>query len=194
MTERWQRELRKLGTVEPERDAWKDLEKRGPGVQELPSRRRRLAAAIVAFATFGAASILLWQAFDPVGGPAAGGDDAPGHLPDAVRITCGTRRDEVHTPTVAAQPDGVHFLVENEVDARGSWAPCLARIRNERGCPRSPMGTPSAVRSSCLLCRPGSSTSRALGLETLCLLRDSARVNRCPWRSSTSMVSGFRAT
>ena len=119
MTECWQREVRKLGTVEPESDAWKDLEGRGPWVPERPPRHRRLAAAVVAFATFGAASVLLWQAFEPGGSPAADGDEATSNIPDAIRITCGASHDEVQTSTVRAQPDGVHFLVDNEVNARG---------------------------------------------------------------------------
>ena len=198
MTERWQREVRKLGS---RRARTRRLE--GPGATRPGGPGTSVSASSARGSRRGLRYVrcgfdpAAGQAVDPVGGPAAGGDDAPGHLPDAVRITCGTRRDEVATLAVRwqRQPDGVHFLVENEVDARGILGTMPGHDRRTNVvCPRSPTGTPSAVRSSCRSSRPGSSTSRARGPVTLRLLRDSARVNRCPSRSSTSMVSGLQAT
>jgi hypothetical protein len=64
MTERWQREVRKLSGVEPERDAWKRAATRAPGGDGLPPPRQRVVAGVVAFAVFAAAGLFLVRSFD----------------------------------------------------------------------------------------------------------------------------------
>lgn len=65
MTERWQREVRKLGSVEPEGDAWKRAATRAPGGDGLPPPRQRMVAGIVAFGVFFAAASFGWLALRP---------------------------------------------------------------------------------------------------------------------------------
>jgi hypothetical protein len=61
MTERWQRELKKLTSLEMPEDVRERME-RGAGLNSLPPRRQRVAAAVVAFAVFAAASAFAFQA------------------------------------------------------------------------------------------------------------------------------------
>ena len=61
MTERWQREIKKLSTLEMPRDIEEQME-RGPGPNSLPPRRQRVVAGIVAFAVFAAAGAFAFQA------------------------------------------------------------------------------------------------------------------------------------
>ncbi len=77
MTERWQREIKKLSTLEMPRGIEEQLE-RGPGPNPLPPRRQRVTAAIVAFAVFAAAGAFAFQALRNRG-PATivGGNQSP---------------------------------------------------------------------------------------------------------------------
>lgn len=76
MTERWQKELRKLGSVEPERDAWNRAATRAPGGDGLPPPRQRIVAGIVAFGVFFAAASFGWLALRPTAERTPGGSQA----------------------------------------------------------------------------------------------------------------------
>ncbi|MEX1263233.1 MAG: hypothetical protein WEE66_04735 [Actinomycetota bacterium] len=70
MTERWQKQLRKLRGIEPPADGWQRAESRAPGGDGLPPPRQRVVAGIVAFGVFAAAGAFGWQAFRSGGTPA----------------------------------------------------------------------------------------------------------------------------
>jgi hypothetical protein len=61
MTERWQRELKKLGGVQMPPSVGPRIEE-GPTGYKLPARRQRIVAGVVAFAVFGAAGGFAFQA------------------------------------------------------------------------------------------------------------------------------------
>jgi hypothetical protein len=94
MSERWQRELTKLHRAELPADLWDRIVLEGPRLEPLPPpQRSRVAAAVVAFAVFAFAGILLWRALAPaVNTPTLAGPDvltvpprgdvAPVFLPD----------------------------------------------------------------------------------------------------------------
>jgi hypothetical protein len=72
MDDRYRRELTKLHGGEPPADLWERVLD-GPRLAPLgPSPRSRVTAAVVAFAIFGLAAGLLWQAFRSSGGQPAG--------------------------------------------------------------------------------------------------------------------------
>ena len=111
MTERWQREVRKLHELGPSTDVWDDAAGRSPGTStdtDGPSARKRVTAGVLAAAVFIAAGLFAWQIFrpnDPL--PPAQADAS-----DVLRIRCNAQSVDVLTPVVTAQPDGVHVLAE----------------------------------------------------------------------------------
>jgi hypothetical protein len=111
MTERWQREVRKLHELGPSADVWDDAAARTPGTSadaDGPSARKRVIAGVLAIAVFIAAGLFAWEIFrpsDPL--PPAQADAS-----DVLRIRCDAQSIDVLTPVVEAQPDGVHVLAE----------------------------------------------------------------------------------
>ena len=97
MTERWQQEVRKLGGVEPERDAWNRAATRAPGGDGLPPPRRRVVAGVVAFGVFFAAASFGWLALRPTA------ERTPGEVTEGtealVTPRASGRRDRMHTPS-----------------------------------------------------------------------------------------------
>jgi len=80
MTERWERELKKLGDVGPSAELRSRVDEGPHGGDQppTPGGRQRVVAGVVAFAVFIAAGSLAWNAFRPGGGsPAASGTGAP---------------------------------------------------------------------------------------------------------------------
>ena len=75
MTERWQKQLRKLREIEPPADGWQRAETRDPSGDGLPPPRQRIAAGIVAFGVFAAAGAFGWTAFRPTGLNTSVGED-----------------------------------------------------------------------------------------------------------------------
>jgi hypothetical protein len=65
MTERWQRELKKLRQLEPPSTTWSHVEEGPKGDGPEASGARRLMAGVVAFVVFAAAGVLAWTAFGP---------------------------------------------------------------------------------------------------------------------------------
>ena len=65
MPERWEHELRKLRTVEPDADRTWQQAQRHPRGEGMPPRRQRVVAGVVAFAVFAAAGIFAWQILQP---------------------------------------------------------------------------------------------------------------------------------
>jgi hypothetical protein len=92
MTERWQRELKKLRQLEPPSTTW-------PRAQQSPrwdrpdsSRTGRVIASVVAFAVFAAAGVFTWAAFD--GQPTtAGRMGPPGEQVVRIDLASGTDGD-----------------------------------------------------------------------------------------------------
>ena len=77
MTERWQREIKKLSTLEMPRDIEERID-RGPGPNPLPPRRQRITAAVVAFTVFAAAGAFAFQALRNRNVPTGvGGNQSP---------------------------------------------------------------------------------------------------------------------
>src|SRR5207248_2384387 len=65
MTERWEQKLREVNVQTPP-DMWRRIQE-GPSNEplvDLPSRRQRVVAGLVALAVFTAAGVLVWRAFD----------------------------------------------------------------------------------------------------------------------------------
>jgi hypothetical protein len=68
MSERWQREVRKLRDVEPGSGVWDDARARTPHRDDgLPPARQRIIAGAVAIAVFVGAGLFVWQTFRPSG-------------------------------------------------------------------------------------------------------------------------------
>jgi hypothetical protein len=104
MTERWQREVRKLGAVEPERDAWKRATTRAPGGDGLPPPRQRIVAGVVAFGVFFAAASFGWLALRPAAERTpGGGTDGTEAL---VTLRVGTEGSDTY-PIATLKVDGV---------------------------------------------------------------------------------------
>ena len=79
MTERWERELRRIGHVPAPVDEIRARADRGPvdgGGPTLPPPRQRVLAGVVAFGVFIAAGIFLVRAFQP-GSSGTPGDERP---------------------------------------------------------------------------------------------------------------------
>src|SRR5687768_271639 len=104
MTERWQREVRKLGTVEPERDGWYRAATRAPGGDGLPPPRQRVVAGVVTFGVFFAAASFGWLALRPTAertlGEATAGTEA------LVTLRVGTEGSDTY-PVATLKVDGV---------------------------------------------------------------------------------------
>jgi heat shock protein HslJ len=104
MTERWQREVRKLGTVEPERDAWNRAATRAPGGDGLPPPRQRVVAGVVAFGVFFAAASFGWLALQPTA------ERTPGEVTEGtearVTLRVGTEGSDTY-PVATLKVDGV---------------------------------------------------------------------------------------
>ena len=104
MTERWQRDVRKLSAVEPERDVWKRASTRAPGGDGLPPPRQRVVAGVVAFGVFFAAASFGWLALRPTAegtlGEAAEGTAA------LVTLRVGTEGSDTY-PIATLRVDGV---------------------------------------------------------------------------------------
>src|SRR5438034_10369312 len=65
MPERWEREIERLGTITAPRSTPTRIAEgsHGDGMPPAPRRGQRIAAAVVAFAVFGAAAVLIADAF-----------------------------------------------------------------------------------------------------------------------------------
>jgi hypothetical protein len=118
MTERWQKELRKLRGVEPPEGVWERATTRIPSGDGLPPARQRVVAGAVAFGVFIAAASFAWLAFGSLGKPEKDREARvvrPGG-PAAVQIGVIRCRSNgqtvVKTPRVAVQADGVHIRVQ----------------------------------------------------------------------------------
>ena len=123
MTERWQREVRTLGTVEPERDAWNRAATRAPGGDDLPPPRQRIVAGVVAFGVFFAAASFGWLALRPTA-------ETPGGATEGteVLVTLRVRTEGSDTfPVATLKVDGVI----HEGRARATYG--MARARRSRG-------------------------------------------------------------
>jgi hypothetical protein len=114
-TQRWERELRKLNTIEAPVGTRLRIEggPAGDGLPPRPPRGQRIMAVVVAMGVFAAAGAFAFQALAPNAGEPVGGDGdgrAAGSVEpaSALQVRCTERGLEVLTPVVAAQPDGLH--------------------------------------------------------------------------------------
>jgi hypothetical protein len=78
MTERWERELKKLRQAEPTDDVWARAQRGPSGGDPLPPRRQRVVAGVVAMGVFLAAGAFGWNALreHPGSGPAGAASTA----------------------------------------------------------------------------------------------------------------------
>lgn len=77
MPERWERELQRLRTVDPDTAQTWERAQRPPSGEGMPPRRQRVVAGVVAFAVFAAAGVFAWQALRPPGHTVATGPSGP---------------------------------------------------------------------------------------------------------------------
>jgi hypothetical protein len=68
MTERWQKQLKKLGSIEAPEELRARVD-HGPSGDDLPPTRQRVLAGVVAFAVFAGAGAFAWRALTPRGAP-----------------------------------------------------------------------------------------------------------------------------
>ena len=123
MTERWQRELKKLGGVDAPVSRMRAQIASGPSEdpprpEPARSPAQRITAGVVAFAVFAAAGVFAWNEFRPADvTPGAAGGPAPTRstVPDVLKISCEGGTTSIADPTVALQADGLH------AETVGSW-------------------------------------------------------------------------
>ena len=132
MPERWERELRRIRSVEPSDGLWERAEAgpTGPERPSSPDRRGRLVAAVVSIAVIVAAGSGLWIAFGHTSATAPGGGASSGStltppgstpartgyvvtLPDTVTAHTGTGATQlvVAVKVTTNLPDGTRAFV-----------------------------------------------------------------------------------
>lgn len=115
-----ERRFRSLDDVETP-DVWDEVLAREPRAPRNSSPIRRIATAVVALGVFVASGIIVWAVFRP-SGQVVPADGATDFSPDVLRLTCAADgTPTVLTPTVQAQPDGLHMVVEDPGVADEIW-------------------------------------------------------------------------
>lgn len=101
MPERWERELQRLRTVDPDTAQTWERAQRPPSGEGMPPRRQRVVAGVVAFAVFAAAGVFAWQALRPPGHTVATGPSGP-----TVTATFDTRDAAFDVSASGGYPEG----------------------------------------------------------------------------------------
>ena len=86
------------------------------------------------------------------GGPAESTTSEPTALPDVARIVCDENGARLETPSVKAQPDGIHFEIVNEAGGERSLS-----IQNAEGTGTG-MGIPAGTSTQVVDIEPGALT------------------------------------
>jgi hypothetical protein len=113
MTERWQKELRKLHGVQPSEGAWEQATARAPSGDGLLPTRQRVVAGVVAFGVFIAAASFVWLSRPQAPRTAGEGGRGQSGIPSVLAVVCSDAGADVSSPQVAVQEDGVHVHVDN---------------------------------------------------------------------------------
>src|SRR5213593_4432612 len=146
MPERWERELEKLGTLAAPPSARSRFAEgpRGDGMPPAPRRGKRIAAAVVAFAIFGAASTLALDAFSR-GGSTVPVVPGPGSLVIVLDGTGNIATAELRFDDRTAEPQvGSHCWEQDNAEA------CMDTVLSPFAAAdflTVPRGTPVAIQA-----------------------------------------------